>query len=111
MFDNSHWTFQQDSAPGHKARRVQEWLRENVPDFIKAEDWPSSSPDLYPLDYKLWSVLEEAACCRTHHNLDSLKKSIVNAAKKISLEVIRKAIDDWPKRLKLCYKAGGDHFE
>ncbi|KAF2885391.1 hypothetical protein ILUMI_20789 [Ignelater luminosus] len=28
-------------------------------DFISTEDWPSGSLDLNPLDYKLWSVLED----------------------------------------------------
>ena len=27
-----------------------EWLRRNVPAFIGAEDWPSGSPDLNPVD-------------------------------------------------------------
>lgn len=53
LFKNIPWTFQQDSAPGHKARTTQAWLETNVPDFIRAEDWPSSSPDLNPLDFKL----------------------------------------------------------
>ena len=28
-----------------------------VPDFISTSDWPSASPDLNFLDYKLWSKL------------------------------------------------------
>uniref|UniRef100_A0A914DLT5 Transposase n=1 Tax=Acrobeloides nanus TaxID=290746 RepID=A0A914DLT5_9BILA len=28
------WVYQQDSAPSHKAKETQRWLRENVPDFI-----------------------------------------------------------------------------
>ena len=34
----------------------------NVPAFISAEDWPSGSPDLNPLDYKLCAVLENMVC-------------------------------------------------
>jgi len=34
----------------------------NVLAFISAEDWPSGDPDLKPLDYKLWAVLEDMAC-------------------------------------------------
>nr|BAN21458.1 unkown protein [Riptortus pedestris] len=27
LFAGSHWVFQQDSAPAHKARSTQQWLR------------------------------------------------------------------------------------
>jgi len=47
---------------------------ENVPAFIGAEDWPSGSPDLNALDYKLWTALENMACRKCHNNLDNLKK-------------------------------------
>ncbi len=77
---------------------MQKWLQEHVLDFIGADDWPSSSTDFNPLDYKLWSVLEKCARAWRHQNLDSLKAEIVKATRKISLAVIRKLIDDWPKR-------------
>jgi inhibitor of nuclear factor kappa-B kinase subunit alpha len=83
------WVFQQDSAPAHKAETTQEWLRTHVPAFISAEDWLSGSPDLNPLDYKLWAVLEGMACQKRHNNLDSLKRSLVKAAAEINLETVR----------------------
>ncbi|RVE44531.1 hypothetical protein evm_010816 [Chilo suppressalis] len=54
MFNNRHWVFQQDSAPAHRAKSTQDWLSAREIDFIRHEDWPSSSPDLSPLDYKIW---------------------------------------------------------
>lgn len=111
MFSGQSWSFQQDSAPGHKAKTTQNWLESNVPDFIAAKDWPSGSPDLNPLDYKLWSVLEEMVCKKRHANLESLKKSLKNAVAKFPLHVVRESIDAWPDRLKSCVKAGGGHFE
>ncbi len=47
------YTFQQDSAPAHKAKTVQVWLRDNVPHFWDPQTWPSNSPDLNPCDYYL----------------------------------------------------------
>jgi hypothetical protein len=82
----------------------------NVPAFISAEDWPSGSQDLNPLDYKLWAVLEDMAC-RKRHNLDSLKKSLVKTAAEIPLETLRAVIADWPESLKACVGAEGGHFE
>lgn len=111
LFKGDHWIFQQDSAPAHKSRLAQNWLRDNVPDFIAHLDWPSGSPDLNPLDYQLWSDLEEDACSKPHTNLEALKKSIRRAASNLSLERVRAAIDQWPERLRKCVRAKGDHFE
>jgi hypothetical protein len=90
---------------------TQEWLRRHIPAFIIAEDWPSVSPDLNPLDYKLWAVLEDMACRKHHNNLDSLKKSFVKAAAEILLEMVLTAIAVWPEHLKVCIEAEGGHFE
>lgn len=111
LFNNEAWTFQQDSAPGHKAKTTQKWLEENVPDFIRAEDWPSSSPDLNPLDYELWSVLEAKVYSKRHRNIESLKASIVDVVANFPMDVVRTSIDKWPERLKACVAAKGDHFE
>jgi len=75
LFSGQEWVFQRDSVPAHKAKTTLEWLRRNVPAFISAEDWPSGDPDLKPLDYKLWAVLEDVACRKRHNNLDSLTRS------------------------------------
>ncbi|XGW28540.1 hypothetical protein V3C99_008371 [Haemonchus contortus] len=56
-FSGRPWTFQPDSAPAYKAKVVQAWCKSELPDFISAEKWPASSPDLNPLDYNLWSYL------------------------------------------------------
>ena len=33
------------------------YLRSNVPEFIKAENWPPNSPDLNLVDYSVWREL------------------------------------------------------
>ena len=75
-FSDDEWTFQQDGAPGHKAIETQNFIRANCPDFISVDthwrnndgDWPPNSPDLNPLDYSVWSILEEKACAKPHPN-------------------------------------------
>lgn len=111
LFAGKEWVFQQGSAPAHKAKTTQEWLRREVPAFIADEDWPSGSPDLNPLEYRLWSVLEEMACKKRHDDLDSLKRSLEKAAAEIPMETVRAAIAEWPNRLKACVNACGGHFE
>lgn len=111
IFTNKPWTFQQDSAPAHKAKTTQLWLKNNVPDFITTDDWPAGSPDLNPLDYKLWSVLEGMVCSTRHPNIESLKRALVRAVDNFPMHEVRLAIDGWPHRLKSCWKANGSHFE
>ena len=48
LFSGQEWIFQQDSAPAHKAKTTQEWLRRNVLAFFSAENSPSGSLDLKP---------------------------------------------------------------
>jgi hypothetical protein len=38
LYGEDYCCFQQDSAPYHKATRIQEWLTENVPDFLTTLD-------------------------------------------------------------------------
>ncbi|VDL83355.1 unnamed protein product [Nippostrongylus brasiliensis] len=45
----------------HRAKVVQEWCRNNLSDFIASNDWPPNSPDLNPLEYSIWAVLEKNA--------------------------------------------------
>ena len=49
----SGYIFQQDGSPAHTAR-TQNWLQTNCPDFIAKDQWPPNSPDLNPLDYRVW---------------------------------------------------------
>ena len=69
------------------------------------------SPDLKPLDCKLWAVLKDMACRKCHNNLESLKRSLLKAVAEIPLETVRVVTAEWPERLKACVKAEDGHFE
>ena len=49
----------QDNAPSHRAKATQQFLRQNTPDFIAADEWASYSSDLNPLDHCIWDVLQD----------------------------------------------------
>lgn len=110
-FGNRQWTFQQDSAPAHKAKIVQDWCAANFPDFISAKEWPPYSPDLNPMDYSVWSVLKAKACATPHRNLDSLRRALEKTWDDLDLSYLRAAVDAFPKRLRACIKANGGLFE
>lgn len=113
------WCFQQDGAPSHKAFTVQEMLAEECPEFIKVDphwrtptgEWPPNSPDLNPMDYSVWSILEAKACAKPHSTVESLKRALVKAWDEISVETLAKIVDNFPKRLRACVAAEGGHFE
>ena len=76
-FKDKPWTLQQDSAPSHGSKFTQSWIQRKIPSFISKEDWPARSPDLNPLDYSIWSILEKRECSTPHQTLESLKAKLM----------------------------------
>lgn len=111
IYPNGQWTFQQDSAPAHKAKVVQAWLRSNCPDFISTEDWPASSPDLNPLDYCIWGTLEAKVNTTPHRSIESLKRKLIKEWANLPMDLVRASIDCWRRRLSLTVKQKGGRFE
>uniref|UniRef100_A0A914D9D3 DDE-1 domain-containing protein n=1 Tax=Acrobeloides nanus TaxID=290746 RepID=A0A914D9D3_9BILA len=60
-----------------------------------------NSPDLNPLDYSMWSILEEKAYAKPHPNVKSLKRAFKKAWNEITLETLIKIVDNFSKRLKV----------
>ena len=98
QFRDRHWTFQQDSAPPHKARDTLNWIEENFPSFLSPQEWLPYSPDLNPMDFSIWSILDSNAYTKPHISVAALKRSLVKAWDEISLETIEKVTDNFPKR-------------
>ena len=46
LYPGIDFVFMQDSAPSYQAKATQQFLRQNTPDFIAADEWTSYSPDL-----------------------------------------------------------------
>ena len=40
MFSGESFLFQQDGAPAHTSNSTQDWLKANIPDIIRKEEWP-----------------------------------------------------------------------
>ena len=100
---------QQDSAPAHQARETVNLLSRETPDFISPTLWPPNSPDLNPVDYKIWSVLQERVC--QTRNVDHLKQRLVEEWNRLDQGIVDCAINEWRYRLRACIRANGGNFE
>ncbi|XP_011863807.1 PREDICTED: uncharacterized protein LOC105559817 [Vollenhovia emeryi] len=70
------YIFQQDGVPAHTSHLVQNWLSDNIDMFWSKDFWPPDSPDLNPLDYYVWGVVERQANKSRHPNVNSLRAAI-----------------------------------
>lgn len=111
LFGDDEYVFQQDSAPAHKAKVVQEWLRQNVPNFIPTNEWPASSPDLNPLDFCIWGYMLGKLTDLKPMGLDRFKQLLIRIWDSIPDEVIRASCESFSSRLKLVIKHKGERIE
>lgn len=103
--------FQQDNAPAHRARDTVKLLERETPSFIPPELWPPNSPDLNPVDYKIWGVIQQRVYEKKVHHISELKQRLVDIWLGLQQSVIDDAINEWCKRLHACVRARGGHFE
>jgi len=83
-----------------RARETIKLLTNSTPDFIPPTLRQPNSPDLNPVDDKIWSVMQELKTM-----------SCASASKACWLEQRIVAVMQWRTRLHACVKAKGDHFE
>lgn len=106
-----YFIFQQDSAPAHRANETVAMLKRETPAFISPILWPPNSPDLNPVDYKIWGVLQERVYRVKIHDVDHLKRRLVEEWAQFDQIIIDDAIKQWRYRLRACVRAEGGHFE
>lgn len=105
------FVFQQDGAPAHRARDTVRLLEAETPDFIEPDMWPANSPDLNPVDYRIWGTLQEKVYKTRITDIECLKRRLLCEWDKFDQQVIDKAISEWRTRLTACVNAYGGHFE
>jgi len=105
------FVFQQDSAPAHRAAATVELLKKETTDFISPDLWPPNSPDLNPVDYSIWGILQERVYSSRIADLAELKQRLLTEWKNLDHGIITAAIRQWRRRLSACVKASGGHFE
>ena len=90
-------------------KKNKSWCQTNFPRFWLKEFWHPFSPDLNPMNFNIWSILEKT-CASSHLNVEALKRSLEKEWEKISQSAICAAIKSFRGRLKKIIKAkGGSH--
>ena len=73
--------------------------------------WPPSSPDLSPLDFSIWSMLEKDTSHSEKCSFNHLKKSLQKAWADISQKKICAAVKAFKSRLEKVIDANGGQME
>jgi len=105
------FVFQQDSTPAHQAKVTIELLKKETPAFIDRSLWPPNSPDLNPIDYCVWGILQERVYRDKIADVTELKKKIRREWVALDSEIVTNAISQRRRRLRACVHAAGGHFE
>ena len=79
--------------------------------FFPKELWPPSSPDLDPMGFSIWSILESKAYSSNHRSIESLMLKLKSCWVEISQETIRASCNQAANRLTRVVKAKGDYIE
>jgi len=90
---SGEFIFQQDSALTHRARDTISLLERDTPAFILPDLWPPNSPDLNPVDYKVWGVMQYRIYQTKIKDLDDLKRRLIDVWAGIQQILIDDAIN------------------
>ena len=106
--------FQQDSAPAHCAAHVHQLnccIKKRQTFLHPTNLWPRNSPDLSPVDYEIWAVMQHRVYHRQIHSVDELKRRIIDVWFGLEQSIFDETIDQWQGRHRACVHAKGGHFE
>ena len=92
---NDFFIFQQDSAPAYRARKTVELLKRESPDFISPLQWPPNSSDLIPVDYKIWSLMQERVYKTRTRDVEHLRDRLVEEWAAFDNGIVERAVQQW----------------
>ncbi|QQP48684.1 Uncharacterized protein FKW44_009066, partial [Caligus rogercresseyi] len=103
------WT--QDGAASHASDLYQKFCTAIMAHFWPKDMWPSSSPDLNPLDFAVWGELERKTNKTPHPNVDALKATIRTEWDNMSEEFLINSCKVVRRRVEAAIEAEGGHIE
>ena len=108
--------FQQDGTSVHTAKLVTQFLDEKckagwIGLGSKTQIWPPHSPDLSPLDYGFWPIIQERVKRRGPVNREQLKEFVEDEFQSIGVQTVINICDGMCKRCKNVREIDGGHAE
>ena len=100
-----------DSAPSHEAKKVQDFLKENLLLMIPKDIRTSSFPDLNVCDYWLFGVIEGESNVTAHPSVNSLKAAIRRAFCNLDPEGVKRSCSRFRSRISQITDAKASHIE
>ena len=83
------YVFMQDGARSHTANETVRFLnQQRYLTLLQPNMWPPNSPDLNPVDYCVWSALEQNVYCGRFENTIELKEAILQEREALPQAVI-----------------------
>ena len=98
-----HWTFQQDGDAKHTSNLVQNWLSNNMVNFVAKDEWPAGSPDLSIIE-NVWSIMDTELAHKKPRGGWQSRAEFKNAIKdvwkhKITEKLVRRLFRSIPNRM------------
>ncbi|QQP57385.1 Uncharacterized protein FKW44_002357 [Caligus rogercresseyi] len=110
-FPMNNYVFTQDGAPAHTFKKAQEFYKGNMASFWPADFWPSSSPDVNPLDFAVWGFLEGKTNKTSHTSVEALKANITKEWDNMSEDFIKTSCASVRPRIEAIIRNNGGHIE
>ena len=100
----------------HTARLTIDYLTRENPSYLTRQMWPATSPDLNPMDYRIWAILEQKVYdgVANFKNVEDLKNALNSAWQQIDENTVKQCIlgkKGFRARLKAVVNAQGGHIE
>jgi len=86
----------------HCARDTVQLLTREMLDFIPPSLWLPNSPDLNPVDYRVWGVLQKRVYRQNIQTLDELRQRITEEWEHMDQRIIGNAVKQWLRSVSLC---------
>ena len=65
------------------------------------------SPDLNPMNFSVWGYFQKKVCLKSHKNIPSLKKDLIKALKKFSIQMLHVTSNNMLRKLKAAVENKG----